>query len=99
MAGNTVDLLPVTRDHWYHRDQRGSWSIKAVLPTMGFDGYAELDVQNGGDAQAAYLEAIDPTTSAARRKQLEDGLKAYCMQDSSAMIDVARTLAGKGGAA
>lgn len=22
-----VDLLPVTRDHYYHRDQRGSWSI------------------------------------------------------------------------
>jgi hypothetical protein len=25
MAQRTVDLLPVTRNHWYHRDQRGSW--------------------------------------------------------------------------
>ena len=31
MAERTVDPLPVTRNHWYHRDQRGSWSIKAVL--------------------------------------------------------------------
>ena len=29
-----VNLLPVTRNHWYHRDQRGSWSIKAVLPRI-----------------------------------------------------------------
>ena len=29
-----VDLLPIYRNHYYHRDMRGSWSIKAVLPTV-----------------------------------------------------------------
>ena len=29
-----VDLLPITRQYYYHPDMRGSWSIKAVLPTI-----------------------------------------------------------------
>lgn len=96
MAGRTVDLLPITRDHWYHRDQRGSWSIKAVLPTMRFEGYAGLEVKDGGAAQDAYLEAIAPETTAHRRKAIEAALRAYCKLDTQAMIDVARTLCGEG---
>ena len=95
MAERTVDLLPVARNHWYHHDQRGSWSIKAVLPTIGEAGYSGLEVKDGGDAQAAYLEAIDPATTPERRSAIEDGLKAYCMRDTSAMIAVARVLVGK----
>ena len=39
----------------------GSWSIKAVLPTVAPDlSYAKLgDVRDGLAAQTAYLEAID----------------------------------------
>jgi len=36
-----VDLLPVTRAAYYHRDMRGSWSIKSVMPTIDAKlGYA-----------------------------------------------------------
>jgi hypothetical protein len=94
MAARTVDLLPIARKHWYHRDQRGSWSIKAVLPTLAKDGYAGLQVQDGGAAQSAWLEASDPGTSTERRHALEAALKAYCARDTLAMIDVARALAG-----
>lgn len=31
------DLLPVTRNHYYHPSQHGSWSIKAVLPAVAPD--------------------------------------------------------------
>lgn len=62
-ASRTEDLLPVTRNHWYHRDQRGSWSIKAVLPTIGDLDYAELAVKDGGQAQEAWLEAVHPAPS------------------------------------
>lgn len=27
-----VDLLPIARNRYYHPDQHGNWSIKAVLP-------------------------------------------------------------------
>jgi hypothetical protein len=47
----------------------GSWSIKAVLPTVAPDlSYDKLGaVRDGLAAQTAYLEAIDAKTSAARR--------------------------------
>lgn len=95
MAGRTVDLLPVARAHWYHRDQRGSWSIKAVLPTMADGlGYDELEVKDGGNAQEAFLEAISSGCSPARRWALEEGLKAYCERDTWAMVVVMRGLVG-----
>ena len=28
------DLLPLTREHYYHPAMKGSWSIKSVLPTV-----------------------------------------------------------------
>ena len=96
MARRTVDLLPVAREHWYHRDQLGSWSIKAVLPTMGYEGYEGLQVKDGGAAQAAWLEASDPDTDPQRRWALEEAMRAYCKRDTEAMIAVARVLVGKG---
>ena len=95
MADATVDLLPVARDHWYHRDQRGSWSIKAVLPTIAPElDYGALEVKDGGNAQAAWLEAADPACNPQRRTALEGALKAYCARDTWAMVAVARALVG-----
>ena len=96
IAARTVDLLPVARAHWYHRDQRGSWSIKAVLPTMTALDYAGLEVKDGANAQDAYLEAIDPATSDDRGWALAEALRAYCARDTWAMVEVARVLAGQG---
>lgn len=94
MAEATEDLLPVARACWYHRDQRGSWSIKAVLPTIATLDYASLEVKHGGMAQEAWFEAADPTTDPERKWALEEGLRAYCRQDTWAMVLVARHLAG-----
>ena len=97
IAARIVDLLPVTREHWYHRDQGGSWSIKAVLPTISNEGsYTELEVADGPAAQLAYLEAIAPDTSLARRTEIADSLKLYCAKDTYAMIEVLHHLIGAG---
>lgn len=94
IADRIVDLLPVTRKHWYHRDQRGSWSIKKVLPTLGAElGYDGLDVADGGQAQEAYLEAVS-SVDEGRRAALRDGLLAYCKLDTEAMIVLAHRLCG-----
>ena len=93
LAARVVDLLPVTRAHWYHRDQRGSWSIKAVLPTIAAEmDYAALEVKDGGSAQEAYAEAIGAGCSAERRLALDAALRAYCGRDTEAMIVLARRL-------
>ncbi len=95
MANGAQDLLPVARACWYHRDQRGSWSIKDVLPTIMALDYDALQVQNGGMAQDAWVEATAPRIDPQRKWVLEEGLRAYCRQDTWAMVLVARHLEGK----
>jgi len=89
-----VDLLPLVRSHYYHPDMRGSYSIKAVLPTVAPAlNYADLDgVHNGEDAQRAFLEAIDPATAADRKAAITRALLAYCERDTWAMVVLAKTL-------
>lgn len=83
-----VDLLPIARAYYYHPDQQGSWSIKKVLPTIAPElSYDKLgDVQDGGGAQLAYLEAITPETPPQRIAELRDGLWRYCRMDTFAMV-------------
>ncbi len=85
-----VDLLPMARQHYYHPAMKGSWSIKAVLPTIAPDlAYDELEVGNGGDAQLAYAEIINPKTTLERKHVLTEGLREYCTLDTLAMVRLA----------
>jgi len=82
-----VDLLPIARQHYYHPDQHGSWSIKKVLPAVAPDlSYGDLEgVQDGGMAMTAFLEAI-ATTDQNRKSQIEQQLIKYCELDTFAMV-------------
>jgi hypothetical protein len=95
MADRIVDLLPVVRRHYYHRDMRGSWSIKAVLPTVAPElAYEGLDgVANGTDAQLAYLEAIAPGCTTDHRNAIAGFLRAYCARDTQAIMILLERLA------
>ena len=84
------DLLPVVMDHYYHPSQRGSWSIKSVLPTIAPDlSYADLDgVQDGGMAMAAYLEGTSPSTPPARKADINRSLLTYCGMDTEGLFRI-----------
>jgi hypothetical protein len=83
-----VDLYPPTKQHYYHPAMRGSWSIKAVLPTVAPDlGYDALgEVRDGLAAQGAFLEAIAAATGEPRRAALRQALRDYCRQDTLALV-------------
>jgi hypothetical protein len=89
-----VDLLDLTRRSYYHPEMRGSWSLKAVLPTIAPDlDYENLDlVRDGGDAQAAYLEAASSGVPAERRLALKVALEKYCERDTLALVRLCRFL-------
>ncbi len=92
-----VDLHKITKEHYYHPEMKGSWSLKAVLPTVAPDlRYDVLDeVQDGATASLAYLELIDPKTDKARRDHLADRLLEYCNLDTLALVRLARFLQQK----
>jgi Domain of unknown function(DUF2779) len=94
IVARLVDLHPIARAAYYHRDMQGSWSIKAILPTIpGAPSYEALaGVHNGLQAQSAYLEAIHPQTSADRRNEIYANLTDYCRLDTRAMVVLAAHL-------
>lgn len=82
-----VDLLPVAEQHYYHPAMKGSWSIKAVLPTIAPElDYKALSVQDGNMAQMVFLEMIDNATGGERRDEIRAALLEYCGQDTLAMV-------------
>jgi hypothetical protein len=85
------DLYPLSREHYYHPDMRGSWSIKALLPTIAPElSYDGMTVAHGGAAQEAYEEIIAPVTTQERRAELAQALLEYCERDTLAMVEIAR---------
>ena len=90
-----VDLLPLTRSSYYHPAMLGSWSIKAVLPTIAPElDYAQLTVGNGTAAQDAYREILHPSTPDDTKEKLTQGLRDYCTLDTMAMVRLAWLLEG-----
>ena len=95
IAERFVDLLPIAQAHYYHRDQRGSWSIKKVLPTIAPDlDYSDLEVGDGVAAQLAWLEARSAQCTPERRAQIAASLEDYCERDTRAMVILLRRMTG-----
>jgi hypothetical protein len=92
-----VDLWPIAVRRFYHPRQRGSWSIKQVLPAVAPElRHDALDgVIDGAMAQDAFLESMQPGTTAERREALRRQLLAYCRLDTLAMVKIWQLFSGR----
>ena len=89
IPGRFFDLLPLARNHYYHPNMKGSWSIKDVLPTIAPElDYANLEVSDGAMAQEAYKEAIHSQTTPGRKEEVRHAMLKYCEQDTIAMVKI-----------
>lgn len=94
LADRLWDLLPVVRNHYYHPDFQGSFSIKRVLPALVPDaGWGELEIADGQAAALAYEQAL-ASNNAVYRDSTFENLKAYCQQDTLAMVGLLGALRG-----
>ncbi|MDE2466416.1 MAG: DUF2779 domain-containing protein, partial [Alphaproteobacteria bacterium] len=96
IASRLLDLLPITRNAYYHPDMRGHWSIKAVMPTIcGSLAYDTLEeVAEGESAQRAFLELRSPGIVPERAAKLRNALLRYCRRDTWVMVVLLRFLCG-----
>lgn len=91
----TQDLLPVVKNHVYHPEFRGSFSIKAVvaalLPALAYDG---LDIADGRAAsdQLETLLCRPEDLSKGQGPVLREQLRAYCTHDTAVMVELFRYL-------
>lgn len=88
----TVDLLPLMRNHTYDPAYKGSFSIKTVSPALtGGGSYKDLAVGDGVAAQIAWEKMIvekDPE----KKQSLISDLKLYCAKDTMEMVNLFKFL-------
>jgi hypothetical protein len=81
------DLLPVIRNHVYHPKFAGSYSIKNVLPALVPDmTYEGMEVRDGRQAGVAWESLVRGNLDQVERDRIEKALRAYCGQDTLAMV-------------
>ena len=82
-----IDLLkPFQNFSFYHPDQHGSASIKAVLPVLAGRSYANLEIQQGGQASLEFLRVHFGDVPKAEHRKVREQLERYCGQDTEGMI-------------
>jgi predicted RecB family nuclease len=90
-----VDLLPTIRNHVYHPDFGGGFSIKKTLPALvpGLS-YSDLRVQEGEVAtvELQRLMLQGAALPAAERAAVRDALLRYCERDTWAMVKLLEKL-------
>jgi predicted RecB family nuclease len=88
-----VDLLPIVRDHVYHPDFGGTFSLKSVHPALtGKDLYGSMALGHGRAAMDALERLMFDPLSRRERQRLRGALLRYCRADTRALIDLRRQL-------
>ena len=89
IAARLADPLPVVREHVYHPEFGGSFSLKAVLPALvPGPAYEGLEVAEGATASVELerLMFAGDAMPAEDRQRLRDALLRYCAVDTMSMV-------------
>jgi len=93
-----VDLLKPFRDFsYYNPKQKGSCSLKKVLPALTGKSYQGMEIAEGGTASLRYLYSVhgayDGTKASPEEvKKIREDLEKYCCLDTEGMIWIADKL-------
>jgi hypothetical protein len=88
-----VDLLAPFREfHYHHPKQRGSASLKKVLPALTGKGYADLEIGNGDDASTSFMRITFGDIDKEEAKKVRENLEKYCALDTEGMIWIVEEL-------
>ncbi len=82
-----VDLLtPFRKFHYYHPLQKGSASIKNVLPALIGKTYEGMEISDGQSASIAYQAVTYGDVPEEAREKVRADLEKYCALDTEGMI-------------
>ncbi|HEY5627130.1 MAG TPA: DUF2779 domain-containing protein [Nitrospira sp.] len=87
------DLHPIIKDHYYHPDFGGSFSLKEVLPALVPSlRYDDLLIKEGGQAASEYYRMVFVESDWIERAKIQEALLAYCKRDTLAMVELRQVL-------
>ena len=88
------DLMEVFKKQYYvHKDFKGSFSIKYVLPVLVPDfSYASLNIKEGGMASEKWRQMVLEDLTREERRKIAEDLTEYCKLDTYAMQKIFEAL-------
>jgi len=88
-----VDLLDVFREFYYYDPrQKGSCSIKAVLPVMSDLSYGDMDIGEGMLASCEFERVTYGNVDEEERVRVCEALERYCELDTLAEVEIVKSL-------
>ena len=94
ILGRLVDIAPFVRDHYYHPEFRGSFSLKSVYPVLGKSDYTDLEITEGSIASIVYMHALN-SEDLEERERIFRNLREYCRRDTLATHEILGRLRGQ----
>src|SRR3989344_4065025 len=83
-------ILPFRNFDYYNPKQKGSCSIKDVLPAIIGKSYKDMNINNGGLASVSYFESV--FNNVANKEQVRKDLLEYCKLDTEGMVWIVEKL-------
>ncbi len=94
MCGRIIDLLIPFRDFYcYHPLQKGSASLKNVLPAVTGKSYEGMEIADGQVASLAFQQITYGDVSDEVRSKAREDLIKYCGRDTEGMLWIIERLA------
>ncbi|HEY6435813.1 MAG TPA: DUF2779 domain-containing protein, partial [Ignavibacteriaceae bacterium] len=85
-------MVPFQKKHYFAPGMKGSYSIKAVLPSLVPElSYDELEINEGGLASIAY-ESLQTETDLMFIAEIREQLLEYCKLDTFGMVRILEKL-------
>ncbi len=89
------DLIdPFRAFSYYHPEQHGSCSLKAVLPVITGKTYEGMEIQEGSIASLRYYLTHFKDCTKKEKEKVREDLEKYCNLDTEGMVDILRRLEG-----
>ena len=81
------DLMDIfKKQHFVHKDFRGSTSIKRVLPVLAPElSYKDLEIHDGGSASQGWNKLTTTEMRQEEKRKIAEDLRKYCERDTYAM--------------
>ncbi len=96
-VGRIIDLYePFGKFYYYNSEQKGSASLKTVLPALTGISYDDMEIKNGSQASLMYLKMAflkeGSTQDCAEAEKIKKDLVDYCGLDTEGMIFILKEL-------
>jgi hypothetical protein len=85
-------IIPFRQFNYYNSIQKGSASLKNVLPALTDLSYDNLEIGNGADASSLYHRMVIDELQPFEVEKIRTDLETYCTQDTYAEVVILKEL-------